>query len=244
MRYRRELVSLVDQAREILESELRSGVLNSLTEAADVVNPANVRRDTIADDIAALMARLRERLGRIFSADTLRSITEFVSRETSRFNLREINAQLRSLFGGGLTSEPYLPDELAEFVRENVSLIRDLETRLLRDVEGIISRGVLGNASVDAMAEDIIARTGVTRRRAETIARDQVGTLTAQLTRKRHQAAGITEFIWITQLDERVRPSHAERQGRRFSYANPPDGELPGSPINCRCTATPVPPEF
>ena len=42
-------------------------------------------------------------------------------------------------------------------------------------------------------------------------------------------------YIWITQGDERVRTSHAERDGGIFDAANPPEGGNPGDDYNCRC---------
>lgn len=47
-------------------------------------------------------------------------------------------------------------------------------------------------------------------------------------------------YIWITQGDERVRTSHAERDGGIFDAANPPEGGNPGDDYNCRCHAVPL----
>lgn len=47
-------------------------------------------------------------------------------------------------------------------------------------------------------------------------------------------------YIWITQGDERVRTSHAERDGGIFDAANPPEGGNPGDDYNCRCKAVPL----
>jgi SPP1 gp7 family putative phage head morphogenesis protein len=79
-----------------------------------------------------------------------------------------------------------------------------------------------------------------TRNRARLIARDQVGKLYGQINAARQQAIGVTHFVWQTSNDERVRDEHEERNGKTYSYANPPDGELPGQPIQCRCVANPI----
>ena len=47
-------------------------------------------------------------------------------------------------------------------------------------------------------------------------------------------------YIWRTAGDDKVRPSHAEREGQVFSWDNPPDGGHPGEAPNCRCTAEDV----
>jgi hypothetical protein len=44
-------------------------------------------------------------------------------------------------------------------------------------------------------------------------------------------------YIWRTAGDSKVRSSHARRNGRTFSWDNPPEGGHPGEAYNCRCTA-------
>jgi hypothetical protein len=56
----------------------------------------------------------------------------------------------------------------------------------------------------------------------------------------RQKQLGVTSFVWQTMGDERVRDEHAERDGQEYEYDDPPDGELPGEPIMCRCWAEPV----
>jgi peptidoglycan hydrolase-like protein with peptidoglycan-binding domain len=47
-------------------------------------------------------------------------------------------------------------------------------------------------------------------------------------------------YIWRTVGDNRVRSEHAVRDGKTFSWDNPPDGGHPGEAPNCRCTAETV----
>ena len=76
---------------------------------------------------------------------------------------------------------------------------------------------------------------------AALIARDQIATLNGQLNEARQKAAGITQFVWETQKDPRVRDSHAALQGKRFSWTEGAPGVgYPGQPINCRCWARAV----
>lgn len=78
-------------------------------------------------------------------------------------------------------------------------------------------------------------------------ARDQLGTVNAEITQSKQVRLGITHYRWRTSLDERVRERHAEREGKVFAWSDPPrensiDGH-PGHPINCRCTAEPIFPD-
>ncbi|MEG3619513.1 phage minor head protein [Magnetovibrio sp. PR-2] len=44
-------------------------------------------------------------------------------------------------------------------------------------------------------------------------------------------------YIWRTRSDGKVRSSHADRDGKIFSWDRPPEGGHPGEAYNCRCWA-------
>ncbi|WP_193788037.1 phage minor head protein [Magnetospira sp. QH-2] len=44
-------------------------------------------------------------------------------------------------------------------------------------------------------------------------------------------------YIWRTVGDNKVRSSHADREGQTFSWDDPPEGGHPGEAENCRCWA-------
>lgn len=46
-------------------------------------------------------------------------------------------------------------------------------------------------------------------------------------------------YIWRTEGDNRVRPNHAAKNGRIFSWNEPAGFKHPGDEFNCRCTAEP-----
>ncbi|MBD3661803.1 MAG: minor capsid protein, partial [Arenibacter algicola] len=48
------------------------------------------------------------------------------------------------------------------------------------------------------------------------------------------------KYIWRTRGDGKVRSSHADRDGKVFSWDDPPEGGHPGEAPNCRCRAEPV----
>lgn len=48
-----------------------------------------------------------------------------------------------------------------------------------------------------------------------------------------------THYTWRTAQDERVRSTHAAREGRVFAWTDPPDTGHPGEERNCRCWAEP-----
>lgn len=73
-------------------------------------------------------------------------------------------------------------------------------------------------------------------KRNENLARNETGNLYAQEVKDLMIENGIEHFVWHTMKDDRVRESHAEREGLVFSI----NDELPGEDFNCRCWAEPI----
>lgn len=122
-----------------------------------------------------------------------------------------------------------------------VRLIVGLESRHFADVERLIAAAVTEGKSTRTVTKVLQTRLQVSRRRANLIARNEIGNLNADITRSRMKDLGIRRFRWVTSADERVRPLHEEIDGQIFDYPNghPTEG-IPGQPINCRCTAEPI----
>jgi SPP1 gp7 family putative phage head morphogenesis protein len=136
----------------------------------------------------------------------------------------------------------------------HISALRDGVVDGVRDQ--VVREVVLGEGNPEELTRNLLRqweREGVPsiietargyRARVEShaalVARDQIGTLQMELTRERQLAAGITHFKWVTRGDSRVRPSHQDRAGKEYSWAEGANGQYPGGPINCRCHAQAV----
>ena len=75
---------------------------------------------------------------------------------------------------------------------------------------------------------------------SEMIALDQTRKYNGSVTEARQAAAGVTNYIWWTMEDAKVRPEHMELHGKVFAWGSPPATGHPGSEFNCRCKALPV----
>lgn len=140
--------------------------------------------------------------------------------------------------GGGRSSTPSRPDP--QIVRNARLIVNRPEGFNARGIAAAVQRNVELGGSTRELAEELSDRFGFFEEHAAFIARDQVGKLQGQSTAARQQSLGLTRFVWRTAGDERVRDEHVDRDGEVYEYDDPPDGELPGEPINCRCTAEPV----
>ena len=155
---------------------------------------------------------------------------------------------IRARFGIGVDvyrSEPWMISVRDNWIAENTRLIKTIPQQYLGDVEGVIRRGVSQGLSPKAMAEQLQERFGVAKSRAQLIAVDQIGKANSQLTEYRQKDLGITEYIWESSDDSRVRPAHKAADGKKYSWDKPPaaTGGHPGYTYRCRCWARSVWPD-
>lgn len=134
---------------------------------------------------------------------------------------------------------------MRRFRAENLDLITSMAKDKVARVAKILDDAP--NARVETIRDRILEEHGVTKRQAALIARDQVLSLNAQVTQARHEAAGVTRYVWRTSGDADVRPAHQVLDGKTFSYDDPPvvdpkkgRREHPGQDYQCRCTAEPI----
>ena len=163
----------------------------------------------------------------------------------SRINKKGL-LEFRRVVGVSLHTERGITDQLAKFRDRNVDLIKSLAGDQKDRITDVLDKAERGALRVEELRKELQATFDVSRSKADLIARDQVLKLNGQLNQTRQQNAGISEYIWRTSKDERVRETHADLDGTRQSWADPPqvseDGRTghPGDDYQCRCTAEPV----
>jgi len=148
-------------------------------------------------------------------------------------------------------SEPWLDGVMRDAVSANVELITTIPEGYFDNLETAIRGHVMAGGRASDLADLIRDRflsddsleIEKADRRAALIARDQTNKFFGSLTRARQEDLGITEYVWRTSRDERVRPEHRARDGMTIAWDDPPEDGHPGMPINCRCVAEPVIPD-
>ena len=114
-------------------------------------------------------------------------------------------------------------------------------------MEEIVYDGFTKGKTTTRIVREIQQTYHINRRRAELIARDQTAKLNGQIQRAQQMDAGITESIWYSCRDSRVRESHKKLDGKKFSWREAPvvDAKTgrrchPGQDYQCRCIGRPV----
>ena len=159
----------------------------------------------------------------------------------SNFDRKQFNRQIKTVLGvDPIIDEPYLQSQVDSFVERNVSLIKDIPEQSIQRIETKTRVAIERGDSLKSITDDVIKELGIAKNRSKLIARDQTNKFIGKLTELRQTSLGIEQYVWSTARDERVRSEHRARNGKVFSWDDPPSDGHPGEPIQCRCRAIPV----
>lgn len=253
----RDYFSGLMRIRESMIAAVRLLVVPRLEEIAAGASRVATTDALTLDGIGDELDKAKRRFEAAWPRERMAKIVEPIAKEAAKFQARNLNKVLSASLGQNVSldivgSEPWIQGAVAEFVAENVALIRTIPSVFFSDLERLLTRSIADGARWEELAQIIEDRYGVSTSRARTIAKDQINKLVGDLNRVRQGDLGIDRFIWRSMGDERVRTDmtegpdmgHRERNGVEYNWNSPPEGETPGEPINCRCYAEPVLPEI
>lgn len=241
-RYLRLVRSFMGQVESLIEREVLP-----LAEARDEA------RVDAADEFTDVFARLNAKLGEV-AKDLTPALTR-IARDVTKHADREAQRTLAvDLRGADYTVDRVVRD----FVRINVNLIRSVSFGQLERMRAIVDAHHAGQTSQAKLRDALMDTFELSRARANLIARDQILKTNADITQYRQEQVGVSEYVWVTSNDERVRGrpggkwsdssgDHWSLDGRTFRWSEPPVVDLksgrrahPGKDFQCRCVAVPV----
>lgn len=260
-------VNAIDRlVKEILYPHLNN-ITNTKKERLDDFTLKNLTGVTL---VAELMRRIKSKFyaefldidqepsQRLFTRSARRMSSKFLKR-TKETTEKKFVAEFKRQTG----TEP-LPQQLNvdEFVkdatRKNVALIKTIPTRYFSQIQTLTEQAVDRGQLTRELKTELSKIKETTKNSSRLIARDQISKMTGVLNEARQRKLGVTEYIWRTQNDSRVRSfsntnstsDHARLEGSIQSWQSPPQtvfrgkrsGERnhPTQDIQCRCTAQPV----
>ena len=258
-----DLRMIAKRRLEDIQAEIKSAMPDIMAIASESLLGASedgIRTDADDDMVRKIRSRfsvIRDRLSRAWENDPLDRKIQQCADYTDERQLSDWRKSVRSALGLSIVDDYFIGGQYArllrEWVRQNVGFVTSIEEDCLAELEEVVIAGFTTGKPTRTIAAELQRRFGASQSKARLLARDQIGTLSAQLTQTRHQAAGVSEYYWDTSGDSRVRPCHAELDGKRFRYDNPPmmwymtkAGKKytrrcnPGEDYQCRCIARPV----
>lgn len=196
--------------------------------------------------------RLKRRFDSLFS-NRAPTIIERIFGDIDKSSQSSLTQSLKELSGGVTLKTPALPASLKTMMQaatmENVALIKSIPVDFHQQIEGAVMRSIQpGGNGLQDVDEALSKYGGITKRRAQFIARDQTSKVTAAMNSQRAQAVGVKKFVWVhSGGGAEPRRLHQQLSGQTFRFDDLPiiderTGErgLPGQAINCRCTMRPL----
>lgn len=249
----REFKRVTNSYMRLLNNLLKQH-LPEIKEAADEEKNRNRRHDDTSDLLAVVtkvFAKIADELQRDMEAYGLEHRVEDMAKLTRKLSIGEWKKAVESTLGIQLADDYYTGELFKKLMKEwidnNVDLIKTIPNDSLTKMRELVLEGYREGKPTTTIVKEIQKVYGTERRHAQLIARDQIAKLNGQITRLQQEDAGVTEYIWSTSGDSRVRPSHKALDGKRFKWSDPPvvDPKTgrrchPGEDYQCRCVALAV----
>jgi len=212
---------------------------------------------SISSQARILMDKLTRKFEALFD-DQAKPITEQMIRNENNASKANTKASFERLSGGATINTDFMTAGMSEVVKasaaESTSLIKSIPQQHMEAVEGAVMRSITTGNGLEDLVPFLEKRTGITKRRARFIAKDQTKKVYSNLNAKRMTAVGLDKYRWQHSGADKVpRPHHVKSHesgglnGGIFSLSNPPiidpktgqrgkPGDLPG----CTCIMVPV----
>lgn len=200
----------------------------------------------ILDTVSRVFAKMASDLQKDMDEFGLYDRVEAMAKLTRKLSIAEWKKEVESTLGIEL-SDDYYTGELfkklmQEWIDDNVDLIKTVPTDSLSKMRELVFEGYRKGEPTTTIVKEIQKVYGMDRGHAQLIARDQIAKLNSQITRLQQEDAGVSEYIWSTSGDSRVREGHRRLNNKRFKWSDPPVVDTktgrrchPGEDYQCRC---------
>ena len=205
---------------------------------------------SIANKASVALNKLKRKFAKLFR-DRAPEIVDRMMNGVDKASSDNLNMSLRELSGGITLKTDAMPAPLKQIVqsaiKENVALIKSIGEKYHTQIEGAVMRSLQpGGRGLADVREFLDKYEGITDRRRDLIAMNQVRRVTTAMQVERAKSAGVKEFIWRhSKGGAHPREIHERLDGKVFTMEDLPvidkDGTrgLPGSLPNCRCFMVP-----
>lgn len=264
-----ELASVIEFMVDTMAKRFQNQVLGQIQvktvekfadEAPDASDLETLSRYKFADaqtgNFASILLRLSKAAGKSilkqFSNDRIDTITQKALSKLDKKSKEEFYKRVAAKTGinvADLIAKEGMKSTTNALMTETAQWIKTLRDDTFQKFTNNTLFAMSQGESLDTIVsqfDDVVSKR---KNHAKFLARNQVQNYNSITTKIRAQNLGITKAIWETAGDERVRPSHADREGQEFDLAEGLYSSLddlyllPGTDYNCRCTYTMIIPE-
>lgn len=242
--HERELAELTDGMVELMAKRFKNQVLKEL-QAGTVAKFTDAQVGNYAVVFLQLAKRLTRKMTRQFNDDRIDSVVRAILTKAGARNQQALYDIVERKFGYStktLIAEEGLKPTTNALVLETAQWVKKLRDETLEAFTANTLRAMTQGGSLEEVMRQFDGLVEKRRNHARFTARTQIANFNGVSTKIRAQNLGITEAVWVTSHDERVRPCHKHRNGAKFElakgcYSSCDDKWLlPGTDYQCRCT--------
>lgn len=167
-----------------------------------------------------LLARLFGKWGKRFASMAEKRAAWF-AKQTEKASTGQMQKMLKDIgFTVEFKNSHYVNNVLQATVIENTKLITSVPQQMHDKVQGIVMRGVQAGQDRAYIAREMKKQFGISERRAQFIARDQVQKATGSVALARSAEAGIEYGFWAHRSgSKKPRRTHVAMNGKRFKLS-------------------------
>jgi len=206
--YKRQLMQIINE----IQAEVKADIQSNYKSQANMVAMDGFS-DWLGHSIDYLMSKWTNKLNAL--SDQVAEL--FVTKTVHNYD-KQLKKHLRKAgFTVRFQMSPYTEEMLKAAMGENVGLIKSIGVQYLSKVEQSVWASVKGGFDLGTLSQELQHAYGVTKNRAELIARDQGAKANAVIEQARRKELGITKAIWKHSHAGRTpRPSHVKADGKVF----------------------------
>ena len=229
--YKRELMKLIDE----MQAEVKADIMANYKAQSNAVAMDGFS-DWLGHSMDYLLGKWTNKLNAL--SDQVAEL--FVTKSVHNYD-NQLKKHLRKAgFTVRLQMSPYTEEMLKAAMGENVGLIKSIGVQYLGKVEQSVWASVKGGFDLGTLSKELQHSYGVTKNRAELIARDQGAKANAVIEQARRKELGITKAIWKhSSAGKEPRQSHVKANNTVYDVDKGCyiDNEFiqVGEKINCRC---------
>lgn len=239
-----EIVKFSEFINHTIHKSFNNQVINKLNKGT-INKFADAQTGNFGAVITKLVKDYQRKINKRFTQKRIKSFVKSIYEKTNKYNKDIMYSNVKTKMNIDL-NDIVKTEKLQQFINaktlETASYYEKFITERTKNLGATTLRLASAGKSVEDMTNTLNEYAQAGDNRARLIARNEIKTFNAQLTKKRATVLGVKKAIWLSSLDERTRECHEARHGEEFDLSqgcySSCDGMYlqPSEEINCRCT--------
>lgn len=234
---------------EYMQEEFNRTVIKGLSTQEMVKKTETIHDESPNERYKKMLAVFNKKMRGKFPRKVIEKLVRRALSTASSYSQREFDRKLKSFGLDFKGVQLKYSSYMSSAVEENIMLVKNLLDEQAKRLKSNVLRGLREGIPSTRLSGDLQKALGISKRRANTIARTETHKVTQQLADYRAEEIGLTEGYWRAMIDNRTSTQHARFNGKKFTIKKglwdpkTRSWNWPGRRPNCRCWTEYILPE-